>query len=272
MAKEQEQNLNQIIRKDAKNCFVEVLNDKFNIGRLHLFFATYDVNKPVNSFNVVGHGFTNFYFGYPTSFPNISIDNLDIYSLKNQAPVNPGFTIKLVALASDARKMHLVGDCGKNAIFTYIDSDGDGKIDEPLYDNNYDGIIDDLDRAADLDGDGVAGNTGLSYKDYYNPDIKVQNCGVTHPSCTRNLNPVKPPEYIKIINNDGVDGSGGYVYTIINTGGVGISDGGWYTDEETYGGFFGGTKFIYGEGEDEYFLGSDYTGQTKTPTFDFIEG
>lgn len=47
MAKEQEQNLNQIIRKDAKNCFVEVLNDKFNIGRLHLFFATYDVNKPV---------------------------------------------------------------------------------------------------------------------------------------------------------------------------------------------------------------------------------
>ena len=47
MAKEQEQNLNQIIRKDAKNCFVEVLNDKFNIGRLHLFFATYDVSKPV---------------------------------------------------------------------------------------------------------------------------------------------------------------------------------------------------------------------------------
>ena len=47
MAKEQEQNLNQIIRKDAKNCFVEALNDKFQNGRLHLFFATYDVSKPV---------------------------------------------------------------------------------------------------------------------------------------------------------------------------------------------------------------------------------
>ena len=34
MAKEQEQNLNQIIRKDAKNCFVEALNDKFQNGRL----------------------------------------------------------------------------------------------------------------------------------------------------------------------------------------------------------------------------------------------
>ena len=30
MAKEKEENLYQIIRKDAKNCFVEVLNDSFS--------------------------------------------------------------------------------------------------------------------------------------------------------------------------------------------------------------------------------------------------
>lgn len=46
MSREKEENLYQIIRKDAKNCFVEVLNDSFAIGRAHLFFATYDLSKP----------------------------------------------------------------------------------------------------------------------------------------------------------------------------------------------------------------------------------
>ena len=48
MSKKKEENLYQIIRKDAKNCFVEVLNDSFSIGRIHLFFATYDLSKPKN--------------------------------------------------------------------------------------------------------------------------------------------------------------------------------------------------------------------------------
>ena len=39
-------NQNQIIRKDARNCFVESLNDSFEIGRIHLAFATYDLSKP----------------------------------------------------------------------------------------------------------------------------------------------------------------------------------------------------------------------------------
>lgn len=40
-------NTNQITRKDAKNCFVESLNDSFSIGKIHFAFATYDVSKPV---------------------------------------------------------------------------------------------------------------------------------------------------------------------------------------------------------------------------------
>ena len=36
----------QIVRKDAKNCFVESLNDAFPIGRIHLAFATYDITRP----------------------------------------------------------------------------------------------------------------------------------------------------------------------------------------------------------------------------------
>lgn len=39
-------NQNQIIRKDARNCFVESLNDAFSIGRVHFAFATYDLSRP----------------------------------------------------------------------------------------------------------------------------------------------------------------------------------------------------------------------------------
>ena len=47
--KNKNRNDEQIIRKDAKGCFVEALNDGFAIGRIHLFFAAYDVNKPEGS-------------------------------------------------------------------------------------------------------------------------------------------------------------------------------------------------------------------------------
>lgn len=42
----EEYNKNQIVRKDARNCFVESLNDSFGIGKVHFNFATYDLNKP----------------------------------------------------------------------------------------------------------------------------------------------------------------------------------------------------------------------------------
>lgn len=48
-----DKNENQIIRKDARNCFVESLNDAFPIGKVHLTFATYDLSKPA------GHRQTN---------------------------------------------------------------------------------------------------------------------------------------------------------------------------------------------------------------------
>ena len=141
-------------------------------------------------------------------------------------------------------------------------------------DTNRDGKVDKSDLI-DLDGDGKVGNTSLSYTDRSGWILEEQSpgydatLGVTHPSCVSNVNLTKPPSYIKIVNNDGVDGSGGYTYNIVNTGGAGISDGGWYTDEDTFGGFFGGTKFIYGEGANDYFLGSDHEDQTETTTFKF---
>lgn len=38
-------NQNQIIRKDARGCFVESLSDAFEICRIHFVFATYDLNR-----------------------------------------------------------------------------------------------------------------------------------------------------------------------------------------------------------------------------------
>lgn len=42
----EDRNQFQIIRKDARNCFVESLNDSFSIGRIHLAFSAYDQSKP----------------------------------------------------------------------------------------------------------------------------------------------------------------------------------------------------------------------------------
>lgn len=42
-----ERNKAQIIRVDARNCFVESKNDAFEIGKAHFEFATYDTQKPV---------------------------------------------------------------------------------------------------------------------------------------------------------------------------------------------------------------------------------
>ena len=44
-----DRNQYQIIRKDARNCFVESLNDAFEIGRIHFAFATYDLGRPAGS-------------------------------------------------------------------------------------------------------------------------------------------------------------------------------------------------------------------------------
>ena len=44
-----ERNQYQIVRKDARDCFVESLNDAFEIGKTHFAFASYDMSKPAGS-------------------------------------------------------------------------------------------------------------------------------------------------------------------------------------------------------------------------------
>ena len=42
----QNDNRDQIIRKDARNCFVEVKNDCFHLEKIHLQFVAYDKSRP----------------------------------------------------------------------------------------------------------------------------------------------------------------------------------------------------------------------------------
>ena len=81
--------------------------------------------------------------------------------------------------------------------------------------------------------------------------------GATHPTCTANLNKIRPPKYFKVVNNVNENGEIIGKYYVKNT--VGVSDGGWYRDEstpDTMGGFFGNTKFIYGNGDGEFVIGT----------------
>jgi hypothetical protein len=181
---------------------------------------------------------------------------------------------------ADANRDNHCDICGKFiqiSTHTSCSDKGDGFIDEPTFDRDLDG---DIDEPIDLDGNGVIGNTSISYTDivFSGEDYEA---GVTS-SFKTNLNMIRPPEYIKIINNDGVDtdgdgigDTGGYVFKVRNTGAYKddptrrISNGGYWGVAENWGGFLGSTKFIYGNGEDDYFQGPNHPSQDKTTTFRF---
>ena len=209
---------------------------------------------------VANHNFVNWYFGYTCAIPSMSIDNLDVYYLDTMTPVEPGYAMTLVNVNNS--KMHLHGvNVGTTAWIPYKDADEDGYIDEPFFDINRDGIINELDEV-DLDDNGDKFNTSIEYiseKDFIAAGGTQSDYrkGIAFSGCLTNVNLTKPPAYVKIINNDGVNGTGGYVYQLKDTSGQGISDGLWYNTVDSMGGFFGGTKFIYGTGENDFFIGTE---------------
>ena len=179
------------------------------------------------------------------------------------------FDARLFKFAEKSLRMHLY-DAGVPTVLGLVDEDGDGYIDEPVFDINLDGVVDEADRV-DLDGDGKVGNTSLKLADYI--DSPAAKSGIAHPTCTVNVNRVRPPKYFKVVNNTTEAGVPKAVYSVFNTSGADISDGGWYRDAgeaDTMGGFFGTTRFIYGEGEGEYLLGTDKT-QTVSASFKFTD-
>lgn len=210
------------------------------------------------------HGYNNWYYGYTCYFPNISVDNLDFYDITTGNPLPAGYRIELTNSVEQLSKMHL-SDAHLPIIYSVEDKDGDGFIDEPQIDRNLDGKID---PPYDYDGDGNPYNTSYSYDNVcmlLGENIKR---GYDDYGNFTNINITVPPSYIKIVGNDGVDGSGGYVYYVTDTSRKGISDGAYYR-EDSYDGFYGGTKFIFGEGEDDFIIGTDVGDRTDVKTFVF---
>ena len=215
---------------------------------------------PESTLILSNYNYTNWYYGYRAKYPNITFDNATYHDAKTGEELPAGYKGFLFGFKENMAKMHL-DDAGLPAIFACLDADGDGYIDEPIYDRDRDGK---LDVPCDLDGDGKVGNTSLKYADYYNESdgFTKPTCwhGIPHPDCTVNLNCSQPPRYIKILNNTDENGNAKCRYFIKKTSGEGISDGGWYRDADTpdtMGGYFGGTKFIYGEGEGDFFIGTE---------------
>ena len=221
--------------------------------------------KSITECYLIENDYRNFYWGYQCAIPSLSIDNFDCYTLETGLP-RENFNVNLLRNFTAAEiDKHLLTTNAEATMYSVLDNDEDGYIDEPLFDINRDGKVDDLDKV-DLDGDGKIGNTALLYKDYKAEDWVYIPEDRTDLNRYANSNPVKPPEYIKIINNDGVNGSGGYGFKILDTSGLNVSDGAWWNENETYGGFFGDTKFIYGEGDDDSFIGT----ANEDPTGTFI--
>ena len=209
---------------------------------------------------IAKHNFANWYFGYTCAFPSIAIDNLRFFDQKTEKPLKPGLKGYLFKFGKTSECMHL-DDAKAPAIFPVNDYDGDGYIDEPRFISDADGTFY---PERDLDGDGRVGNTSLKYDDYVNGSVSYSGGlarssyfrGAEHPTCTANLNKIRPPKYFKVLNNKDENGEVVCKYFIKDT--AGVSDGGWYRDADTpdtMGGFFGGTEFHYGDGE--FFVGTE---------------
>lgn len=222
--------------------------------------AYFNTSKQNDSY-LFYHDYANWYFGYTSVFPNVEIDDLKCYDRTTRQILDEGYEILLHSGShiTSASKIHLP-ESHKPSNYAITDADKDGFVDEVIMDRDLDGRLDD---ACDLDGDGVVGNTSISYEEAKQEKGENIDKGINHPSSYTNLNIVKPPKYIKILNNTG---EGSFTLKVKNTAG-GVSNGKYYGVAENNGGFFGSTKFYYTE--DNYFVGSNFTGQNVTSSFNF---
>ena len=206
-----------------------VWDGKVTVKDVKAYVFTKDAAGNKVSTWLVMHHYKNWYHGYTSVFPSIEIDNLDYYDIETREALPAGYEVKLCNTSvTNEPALHLGETKNTYASLPEVDTDGDGFVDG---------------TNIKFDGESDWGGVTIGSKE--------------------NLNPIKPPEIIKIVNNDGVNGGGGYVYIIPKTDGFGVSDGGYYDDVENNGGFFGDTKFIT---EENTYLGTDHE---DTETFIF---
>ena len=179
---------------------------------------------------LIRHGYINWYPGYQSCFPNVEVEGLTYYDQETGEPLPDGYRINLTRpTLKEEPAIHLPYTTASHPLYAKVDLDGDGFVD-----------------GTDIPFDGVESNSGIM-----------------HPTSYKNENPVRPPRFIKIVQ----DGRK-YLFRTPDSSGAGLSDGKYYDEDDTLGGFFGDTKFYYGTGEDDYYLGTDHR---DTTTFDFVK-
>ena len=244
-------------------------------GEVTIKNVTAYITSKTDGIQVCAFSYKNWYYGYMVGFPSITIDNLKVYNMDTKQYLPSGSVMNVTSIAINATDSYSVAQnlarihlevSHAFPIIPILDYNKDGYIDEFPTDINRDGIVDPV---LDIDGNGVAGETGLNYQTEldgagtsWESGIKLMSAPIYH-----NLNIVKPPKYIKIINNEA-----GYVYRFPRTDGGEVSDGMWYDEDEKYGGFFGDTKFYYGPGENDYVVGTKAGYDQNIPNYEFYLG
>lgn len=151
------------------------------------------------------HKFHNWYFGYDCHFPNVTLDEIEIYDIETFEKVSDPIEINLVT-------GHFLGEPALHLDTTY----------------NVHPIFADVDK----DGDGFVDGTKIPYDDF------VDRRGILDESSNQNLNKIVPPEFIKVVNN-----KDNYKFVVYDFSTYdGMKDGGFFgktkfiSDNETYEG------------------------------------
>ena len=152
---------------------------------------------------VMGHTYSNWYFGYDCRFPDLSLNNVEVYDIETGEPFPEGAEVRLVGgnMCSEPA-LHCENTLNTHSIYADVDEDCDGFVD----------------------------GTNIPYDDVV--DIN----GVLDESSYENLNPILPPKYLKVTGNECK-----YVYCVNDMSSFeGITDGGFFgntefiSDSETY--------------------------------------
>ncbi len=192
----------------------------------------------------------NWYWGYHPTTANLVIEDLVFYDINDYDAATNTYKqvpsdVPIYAYGKKIRgatEIHLKKTTVE-PVYSLEDKDGDGYVDIP-----------------DVDGDGVWGNTPWKFDEVkaflgrgYWRGLKPSDMGydvMLPDGLYENFSIINPPKFVKVLGN-----KGGYKYYIRNTTAAGISNGMHHGVEENNKGFFGSTKFYYGDGEEDFYQG-----------------
>ena len=192
-----------------RNDYGSIWNGSITVDGLKAYVYTKRSSRPgatLSAYNptaVMGHTYSNWYYGYDCQFPDLSLNNVEVYDIETGELLPEGFEVRLV---------------------------GGNMIDEPALHCEYTLKTHPAYADVDADGDGFVDGTNIPYDDV------VERKGIVDESSYKNVNPIIPPKYMKVTGN-----ACKYTYLVNDMSSFeGIIDGGFFgntefiTDNETY--------------------------------------